>query len=59
MRRLQSAKSQYSNMGKSAKEYSKYKSNMAFSRMDPYYDHESQSIPLPQKRPARPYSAKR
>ena len=56
---MQSAKSQYSNMGKSAKEYSKYKSNMAFSRMDPYYDHESQSIPLPQKRPARPYSAKR
>ena len=58
MRRLQSAKSQYQNLGRSMKEYSKYKSNMAFSRMDPYYDLESQSIPVP-RRPARPYSAKR
>ena len=40
------------------KEYSKYKSNMAFSRMDPYYDLESQSMAMPRK-PIRPYSAKR
>ena len=55
---MQSAKSQYQNLGRSMKEYSKYKSNMAFSRMDPYYDLESQSIPVPRK-PVRPYSAKR
>ena len=46
-------------MGKSVKDYNKYKSNMAFSRMDPYYDHESLSVPMQQRRPVRPYSAKR
>ena len=54
VRRLQSAKSQYSAINKSAKEYHKYKSNMAFSRMDPYYDLETQA-----PRQMRPYSAKR
>jgi hypothetical protein len=35
--------------------YQKYKSSMAFSRMDPYYDFDSRAG---SRKPSRPYSAK-
>lgn len=58
MRRLQTIKSQYSCFGKSMKDYNKYKSNMAHSRMDPYYDLEGQTAPIAFKS-NRPNSAKK
>ena len=57
MKRLQSAKSQYSCTIQYNREFDKLKSNMAHSRMDPFYDFDSQSMPIPKQN--RPYSAKR
>lgn len=51
MRRLQSAKSHYRSTA-SQRNYQHYKSNLAHSRMDPFYD-----LPRPSLR-CRPRSAK-
>ena len=61
VRRLQSARSQYSQRGmaKGIREYDRVKDNMAFSRMDPYYDldiNSRQSGQAELKR-SRPFSA--
>lgn len=32
---------------------------MAHSRMDPFYDFESQTLSVPTRKPSRPFSAKR
>lgn len=54
MRRLQSAKSQYRSVHSSMRNYHQYKSNLAHSRMDPFYDFEN-----PPRKHSRPFSAKR
>lgn len=54
MRRLQSAKSHYRSLHGSQRNYQQYKSNLAHSRMDPFYDFEH-----PPKPHSRPFSAKR
>lgn len=67
VRRLQNASSQYSQRGmaKSMKSYGKVKSNIAFSRMDPFYDLEmgkkasTQLLDQHAGASRRPYSAKR
>ena len=64
VRRLQSAKSQYSQRGmaKSLRHYDRVKTNIAFSRMDPFYDLDPASKGSTQllERPktTRPFSAK-
>ena len=58
VKRLQSAKSQYSAVQKTIKEYEKYKSNIVYEKMDPYYDLEYQAASN-KEREKRPASAKR
>lgn len=58
VKRLQSAKSQYSTLQKTIKEYEKHKSNIVYEKMDPYYDLEYQTASN-KEREKRPASAKR
>ena len=68
VRRLQSAKSQYSQRGmvKSVRHYDRIKTNIAYSKMDPFYDLEpavsrgsTQFMEThQQQKRLRPYSAK-